>query len=745
MCLAGELLGNAAVNLKTLQAPLPNKDGQDEKKPQSWKHGALLPVRVILRDFAASGLLAPGEPGRAKHVWDFIGRDLEEGGIEGWAEPLKKELLERGGLLLLDGLDEVPEADSRRGQIKQAIQDLAATCENCRILVTSRTYAYQKQDWKLPGFAEAVLAPFSPGQIRQFVARWYVHTAKLRGANRDDAQGRAVLLQRAIFASERLLTLAERPLLLTLMASLHAWRGGDLPEKREQLYADATELLLEIWQKAKTVRGKDGGITVEQPGFIEWLKADRGKMRDLLNRLAFEAHGKQPDLTGTADIAEQDLVGGMLKLRDDADIKPKELINYLSQRAGLLIPHGNAVYTFPHRTFQEYLAACHLAKKDYPRLVAELARREPDRWREVALLAGARASQGTPFALWALADELLAGPITDGRDWGALIAGQLVAESASLGDPSAAEQAKLELVRQRQVEIMRQGKLPALERAVAGRTLGRIGDPRREVTTLEAMQFSLVSAGEFWLGEKEDAEIYVLDYDYWIARFPITVAQFSAFVKDSGYKPSDEDSLKDPSNYPVRKVTWHEMRAFCDWLTGEWQKEKLLPKGWEIKLPSEVEWEKAARGGLRIPGQPVVKPIVELASFSASPPLVDNPREKSRYPWGDEIDAERANYGETGIGRTSAVGCFPGGKSPYGAEEMSGNLWEWTRSVYEKYPYDSKDGREELESKGLRVLRGGSWSNPPEGLRASFRAPYGPDDSGGGLGFRVAACLARTP
>jgi formylglycine-generating enzyme required for sulfatase activity len=76
---------------------------------------------------------------------------------------------------------------------------------------------------------------------------------------------------------------------------------------------------------------------------------------------------------------------------------------------------------------------------------------------------------------------------------------------------------------------------------------------------------------------------------------------------------------------------------------------------------------------------------------------------------------------------------------------MSGNLWEWTRSVYKDYPYDPKDGREELDSKDWRVLRGGSWSYLPGLLRASFRGLYNPDNSYVSVGFRVAACLARTP
>lgn len=389
MCMAGELLGHPQVGLAQLTAPLPDEEGKFQPERQPWQHGPLLPVVITLRDFAARGLPPIGQPATAEHLWRFMMAELKTAALESYGRHLAEELHLQGGLLLLDGLDEVPEADQRRYQIRQAIEQFARTFKRCRIVVTSRTYAYQRQDWRLPGFAEAVLAPFTLGQIRHFVERWYEHISELRGLNLENARGRAELLKQAVLGNERLRALAERPLLLTLMASLHAWRGGTLPEKREELYADTVDLLLDWWESPKVVKNAHGQAVMLEPSLGEWLAVDRDGVRHMLNELAYQAHHRQPELTGTADIAEETLVAGMLRLSRNPDLKPARLVEYLSNRAGLLLPRGVGVYTFPHRTFQEYLAACHLTDTDYPDLVAELARQEPLRWREVALLAGA--------------------------------------------------------------------------------------------------------------------------------------------------------------------------------------------------------------------------------------------------------------------------------------------------------------------------------------------------------------------
>ncbi len=758
LCMAGELLGHNEINLKYLTMPVLQHDEENEFHRQRWDHGALLPIRVILRDFAAFGLPSPQEKATAQHLWNFINHELEKAALGELETYLIQELLKTGGLVLLDGFDEVPAVNNRRTQVKEAVEDFALTFNKCRILMTSRTYAYQNKNWRLNGFEETSLAPFNQKQIRLFIRRWYEHISSHRDISIDEAHGQAELLNRAISNNKRLRVLAERPLLLTLMVSLHSWRGGGLPEKREQLYNDAVASLLDWWERPKVVRGANGEVVVQQPSLAEWLKVDRNKVRNLLNRLAYQAHAAQAEMIGTADIPEGNLISGLMQLSNNPNVNPKRLVEYLSFRAGLLVPRGTGLYTFPHRTFQEYLAACYLTDHEYPERVAVLFLKEPDRWREVALLAGAKAARGTSSAIWSLVEELCFQDLSETKRptpkqiWGAYLAGQALMETANLDEISRRNWKKVKRVREWLVYILETGVLPATDRVAAGVALSHLGDSRLGIGLdedgLPDISWCQIPSGSFLMGSANDDDNafrqerpqheHNIPHAYQISRYPVTNAQYNTFIQSGGYDKKDywledgwiwriEKEVMGPkdfgrpfsiSNHPVVGVNWYEALAFCCWLTSKLRTSGQLDHTQEVSLPTEPQWEKAARGDLN-----------------------------QCYPWGDTPDPDRANYNDTSVGMTSAVGCFPHGASPYGVMDLSGNVWEWTRSLWGEdrskpsflYPYSKNDGRENLNANRdiLRVLRGGSFSYPSRLIRVTYRDWNFPANRDYDLGFRL--------
>jgi formylglycine-generating enzyme required for sulfatase activity len=225
----------------------------------------------------------------------------------------------------------------------------------------------------------------------------------------------------------------------------------------------------------------------------------------------------------------------------------------------------------------------------------------------------------------------------------------------------------------------------------------------------------LIPAGEFLMGSDPSVDKDARDNeqpqhtlylpDYYLAKTPVTNAQYAAFVQATTYhrQPEGWEAGKPPSgkeDHPVVNVSWHDAVAYCNWLA------KVT--GRPYRLPSEAEWEKGARG-----------------------------TDGRIYPWGNEWDAKRCNTVESDKWGTTPVGAYPQGASPYGLLDMAGNVWEWTRSVFKSYPYDPDDGREDLEAEGARVLRGGSWRLNPDRARCVGRTGYSPLHSDYYLGFRL--------
>jgi formylglycine-generating enzyme required for sulfatase activity len=148
-------------------------------------------------------------------------------------------------------------------------------------------------------------------------------------------------------------------------------------------------------------------------------------------------------------------------------------------------------------------------------------------------------------------------------------------------------------------------------------------------------------------------------------------------------------------------VSWYEAVAYCAWLSAVSQR--------TFGLPTEAQWERAAKGD-----------------------------DKRIYPWGPAWEAGRCNALPENIQRTTPVGVFPGGRSPFNCEDMAGNVAEWTSSLYSRYPWTNGGRQVDAEAEGVRITRGGGWDSTPRVVRCALRGDMSESHTdGASLGFRV--------
>ncbi|MBN2001199.1 SUMF1/EgtB/PvdO family nonheme iron enzyme, partial [candidate division KSB1 bacterium] len=764
LCLAGEGVGSSDVNLKKLG--------------EGWSLPALLPLRVILRDYAARGLSGD------LSIWQFIQDELKSrttctGENLGACIDLFRHLLgqQNGCILLLDGVDEVPEARRCRVHLKKMVEQFRKDFPDCRILVTSRPYAYQDPEAHLTGFEIRTLADFSSEQIQMFINRWYTSLGqKDRTLGTVTAQRYATQLQKAVRNNPRLAELAPRPLLLTLMASLHRWReGGSLPEKRQELYEAGVNLLLELWQKPKLLFDAQGNFTETQYDVWNELGISSEGLRNALNKIAYEAHCLGSPKEGTSDIRVRELVGILYDQSDkaktgtDREVGYSRIIDYITERTGLLIEREQrSIYTFPHRTFQEYLAASYLADTDFPFILAERLKEDEERWREVSLLAAAKAVSGSKSSIWNLVNEFCKQEYHNDKqfkkhDWyAALYAALALVETEQHKNVPERQQISMNRLKNWLKALVEESGLPVPDRAQAGRLLSLIGDIRKGVgVTAEGIPdiaWCQVPAGSFVMGtreediskllqeyqgekewyERETPQLQPLLSAYLVSRYPVTQVQFRAFMHDGGYGKSDY---------------WIEAKKAGVWKNGtvkktfyyyedkEWKSRKEIGRGpvvvggaWDLDNHPVVGvcWYEAVAFCrwltekiqdrkdliLSFVDDEKLRAEIDQKGFMVRLPTEKEWEKASRgtdgrfFPWGDSFETGNCNSYETGIGSTSTVGLFPKGVSPYECCDMAGNVWEWCRSKwldnYSNYEKHEND-RDSPYGTAARVLRGGAF------------------------------------
>ncbi|HEX9922614.1 MAG TPA: SUMF1/EgtB/PvdO family nonheme iron enzyme [Anaerolineae bacterium] len=624
--------------------------------------------------------------------------------------------------VLLDGVDEVANVATRH-RVARIIERFTMAYPDNRYVVTSRLVGYTGSARLGEGYVVTRVRDFSESDIRNFVTHWNL-AVELTLARADTPEARrqaqqlSEALMHAIQKNERIRELAVNPLLLTVIALVQRYRA-QLPERRTELYEEAVEVLLGQWDVAK-------GLS--ETTYLGGRELDAGDRRSLLEPIALWMMEQQLREIETDELCRH-LSQQFTTMISDPHQVGKAVdgfIRLISERSGLLNERGYGIYSFSHLTFQEHLAGRAVADRpDY--IPYTLTRLADSWWREVILLeAGYLSTQGKRRGT-ALIEAIMDYPDEPELFHNLVLAAECVRDVGVArieGDLAGQIQQR---IRGEFERPWQKGNRETIERrARAAEALARIESggsglqpafwrlPYGEPAWVE------VPAGEFWLGRDKGGDdekpVHRLFLEaFKIARAPITNAQYHFFVEATGHRSprhwKDGRPPRGLESHPVVAVTWHDALAYCRWLAEV--------TGQSITLPSEAQWEKAARG----------------------------PQDRREYPWGNDWDETKCNTNELGLGETTPVGIFPDGASPYGGLDMAGNVWEWTTSQFKEYPYDPADGRENLEAgdKALRVWRGGSFSRYRSRARCAARYWDLPDLWYFSGGFRVVVSPISPP
>lgn len=598
--------------------------------------------------------------------------------------PLLQEQLASGtALILLDGLDEVFESAERQRVVARVKAFYEKWKKDNRFIITSRIIGYRDAPFDAADVAHFTLQNFTADEIHWFAHNWWAaYLRKARGdtpAAREEAKNEAERLTTAISRDPGVQALATNPLLLTILALIH-YEGKELPQKRVELYELYVKTLITSWSRRRT-------LAREALGSLEEVEAIK-----ILAPLALWMHREHPAGTAKREEIEkqvQDYYTQKLP-PDDAVSAARSFVDSVRKYAGLLVERGENAYGFLHLTFEEYLAArgavfagqvarAEIFETLHPQLYLPA-------WREVARLTAEYLSliskeeaTASLFIRQILEDTP---PQKDERGKNVVLAGACLLNIGAAGVEKKLWEDCLTALYQTMIAY----HIPAATRRDAGLVLGELGWLPDDLDEMVR-----IPAGKFLYSDKDQTQEIRQPFE--IAKYPVTNAQFKNFIRAEGYSTErwwskegwqvcqqkrwteprywDDSRFNNPLQ-PVVGVSWYEAEAYCNWLKEQ--------TGKSFRLPTEQEWERAARG-----------------------------RNGNIYPWGKEFDARRANTSESDLNATTPVLMYPDGKSAEDAViDLAGNVWEWTASLYsrnEPYP----------------VLRGGSFYLDAIDARCAYR------------------------
>jgi formylglycine-generating enzyme required for sulfatase activity len=504
-------------------------------------------------------------------------------------------------------------------------------------------------------------------------------------------------LETALESRPEIREMARNAVMLTALAVLQH-NDQRLPEYRVDLYGSILGWL------ASALRHKEGRL-----GSKECLSY----MRRLALHMQDGPDGGRLVQIGKRMAAE--LLAGEFGGSVDAN---EDLLERETEDSGIVSSVGNDV-KFWHLSFQEYLAALEiggLSEKQQTETVVSSGKLNHPEWREtMRLLGGVLFKQGEAKVeglFQAILGRLGKPPQLADQARCAALLGVMMRDLSRMGYQPKTPGYESTVRAAMRIFDAAAEPIDLKTRIEAADALGQVGDPR-----LEEDNWVKIPAGAFYMGaQKKKGRNYdpeasddespvhkVTLRGFRIGRFPVTVQEFGAFLAGGNGKltePEDWERQKQYPNRPVVGVSWFEAAAYCSWKGG--------------RLPTEAEWERAARGPAG-----------------------------SRYPWGDKppLDTSRANYNMV-VGHPTPVGLFPKGNSSEGLCDMLGNVWEWCEDWFGSYEAGSQENPTGPQDGKYRVLRGGSWGGVPRFVRVSLRFWYEPSFRVDVIGFRCAGELS---
>lgn len=591
----------------------------------------LLPIRVVLNRWV--GHTQVGEPCAADLVdecwrlWQQAARPAGAHAKDAFVARFTAP--QPGVLLLLDGLDEVTDP-RQRDRLLTVVRRFVDAYPTIPMVVTCRVRPYaalRKAQESLP-LPDLTLADLPPEAVRAFIARWHDELAHVKIWNAELAATKQQSLLRALADPQRpeLRKMAGTPLLLTMMVKVNY--RAELPDSRSELYELLIAQLLFEWERAK--RDDQGNLSQ-----LDMLLKEAGVTRKMfeyrLNAMAYDVHaGANPD---TVDIPLGKLRKTLVAAYpggpdeddpatlDDPDLLGKattwaaRVIRLISERSGLINQVDHGVFKFSHRTLQEYMAARWLAQGGD--IVAKFRERiDNEDWREALLLAiGYRCTVLEPpyddtasliEALWP--EDLSA----IGAVQRALLLGEAFSHLLGL--------ARLRFVENKKLgHRLRQDIVADLTRLMQDHSLtAHLPDPPLQARA--RLEAGMILDHLDVLPVDLDELVVVPDTQFRIARYPVTNSQYRRFIDADGYRPDQErfwwsddgregkrhyqwiaPRLWDQPNFnratqPVVALSKYEAEAYCGWLTMEWRRKGIIQIHESVRLPSEAEWELAARG-----------------------------------------------------------------------------------------------------------------------------------------------------